>query len=77
MSLCEARVGSVYVAIAKSQNKMYIFFVLAQIYSGFQIDELHHHNQNLVGRLHATSLLWSNNMKTAVTQLESYFIMSG
>ena len=22
------------------------------IYSGFQIDELHHHNQNLVGRLH-------------------------
>ncbi|MCL2935246.1 MAG: hypothetical protein MGU50_00960 [Trichodesmium sp. MAG_R02] len=26
-------------------------------YSGFQIDELHHHNQNLVGTLHATSLL--------------------
>ncbi|MCH2051260.1 MAG: hypothetical protein MK289_23280 [Trichodesmium sp. ALOHA_ZT_67] len=24
-SLCEARVGSVYVAIAKSQNKIYIF----------------------------------------------------
>ena len=36
-------------------------------YSGFQIDELHHHNQNLVGTLHATSLLWSTNMKTAVT----------
>ena len=35
-------------------------------YSGFQIDELHHHNQNLVGTLHATSLLWSTNMKTAV-----------
>ena len=32
----------------------------------FQIDELHHHNQNLVGTLHATSLLWSTNMKTAV-----------
>jgi len=36
------------------------------LYSGFQIDELHHHNQNLVGTLHATSLLWSTNMKTAV-----------
>ena len=36
------------------------------LYSGFQIDELHHHNQNLVGRLYATSLLWSTNMKTAV-----------
>ena len=35
-------------------------------YSGFQIDELHHHNQNLVGTLHATSLLWFTNMKTAV-----------
>ncbi|MDE5110022.1 MAG: hypothetical protein O4753_01630 [Trichodesmium sp. St7_bin2_1] len=33
--------------------------------SGFKIDELHHHNQNLVGTLHATSLLWSTNMKTA------------
>ena len=35
-------------------------------YRGFQIDELHHHNQNLVGTLHATSLLWFTNMKTAV-----------
>ena len=37
-----------------------------EYYSGFQIDKLHHHNQNLVGTLHATSLLWSTNMKTAV-----------
>jgi len=29
-------------------------------------DELHHHNQKLVGTLHATSLLWSTDMKTAV-----------
>ena len=36
-------------------------------YSAFQIDELHCHNQNLVGTLHATSLLWSTDMKTAVT----------
>ena len=28
-------------------------------------DELHHHNQKLVGTLHATSLLWSTDMKTA------------
>ena len=35
-------------------------------YSGFQIDELHHHNQNLLETLHATSLLWSTKMKTAV-----------
>ena len=36
------------------------------LYSAFQIDELHRHNQNLVGTLHATSLLWSTDMKTAV-----------
>ena len=35
------------------------------LYSAFQIDELHRHNQNLVGTLHATSLLWSTDMKTA------------
>ena len=35
-------------------------------YSAFQIDELYRHNQNLVGTLHATSLLWSTDMKTAV-----------
>ena len=34
--------------------------------SAFQIDELHRHNQNLVGTLHARSLLWSTDMKTAV-----------
>ncbi|MCL2938351.1 MAG: hypothetical protein MGU50_18260 [Trichodesmium sp. MAG_R02] len=42
------------------------FCFIAPAYSGFQIDELHHHNQNLVGTLHATSLLGSTNMKTAV-----------
>ncbi|NET29947.1 hypothetical protein [Okeania sp. SIO1I7] len=36
------------------------------LYSAFQIDELHRHNKNLVGTLHATSLLWSTDMKTAV-----------
>ncbi|MDE5081934.1 MAG: hypothetical protein O4859_11900 [Trichodesmium sp. St18_bin1] len=35
-------------------------------YSAFQTDELHRHNQNLVGMLHATSLPWSTDMKTAV-----------
>ena len=35
-------------------------------YSAFQIDELHRYNQNLVGTLHATSLLWSTHMKNAV-----------
>ena len=35
-------------------------------YSAFQIDELHRHNQSLVGTLHATSLLLSADMKTAV-----------
>ena len=37
------------------------------LYSAFQIDELHRHNQSLVGKLHATSLLWSADMKTAVS----------
>ncbi|MCL2938719.1 MAG: hypothetical protein MGU50_20340 [Trichodesmium sp. MAG_R02] len=49
--------------MATINNLLNIVFVS---YSGFQIDELHHHNQNLVGKLHATSLLWSTNMKTAV-----------
>ena len=40
--------------------------VLSSIYSAFQIDELHRHNQNLVGTLHATSLLWSTDIKTTV-----------
>ncbi|MDE5117352.1 MAG: hypothetical protein O4860_09040 [Trichodesmium sp. St2_bin2_1] len=35
-------------------------------YSAFQIDELHRHNQNILGTLHGTSLLWSTDMKTAV-----------
>ena len=34
--------------------------------SAFQIDELYRHNQNLVGTLHATSLPWSTEMKTAL-----------
>ena len=49
--------------MATINNLLNILFVS---YGGFQIDELHHHNQNLVGTLHATSLLWSTNMKTAV-----------
>ena len=36
------------------------------IYSTFQIDALHRHSQNLVGTLHATSLLCSRDMNTAV-----------
>jgi hypothetical protein len=40
--------------------------VLSSIYSAFKIDELHRHNQNLVGTLHGTSLLWSTDIKTAV-----------
>ncbi|MDE5112949.1 MAG: hypothetical protein O4803_01340, partial [Trichodesmium sp. St15_bin1_1] len=38
-------------------------------YSAFQIDELHRHNQNLVGTLDARSLLWSTDMKNAVKHL--------
>ena len=41
-------------------------------YSAFQIDELHRHNQNLVGTFHATSLLWSTDMKTAVSSAQPY-----
>ena len=41
-------------------------------YSAFQIDELHRHNQNLVGTLHARSLLWSTDMKTAVSSAQPY-----
>ena len=40
--------------------------ILLILYSAFQIDELYRHNQNLVGTLHATSLLCSRDMKTAV-----------
>ena len=43
-----------------------IVWLIIGVYSAFQIDELHRHNQNLVGRLHATSLLWSTDMKNAV-----------
>ncbi|MDE5080901.1 MAG: hypothetical protein O4859_06070 [Trichodesmium sp. St18_bin1] len=39
-------------------------------YSAFQIDELHRHNQNLVGTFHATSLLWSTKIKTAIRLIE-------
>ncbi|MCL2936216.1 MAG: hypothetical protein MGU50_06325 [Trichodesmium sp. MAG_R02] len=39
---------------------------MLKIYSAFQIDELHPHNQNLVGTLHEMSLLWSTDMKNAV-----------
>ncbi|NEQ76690.1 MAG: hypothetical protein F6K23_28840 [Okeania sp. SIO2C9] len=42
------------------QGNLYTF------YSAFQIDEPHRHNQNPVGTLHATSLLWFTEMKTAV-----------
>ena len=28
------------------------FYFIAPAYRGFQIDELHHHNQNLLGTLH-------------------------
>ena len=47
-----------------------------EYYSGFQIDKLHHHNQNLVGTLHATSILWSTDMKTVVRLIigEVYYI---
>ena len=41
-------------------------------YSAFQIDELHRHSQNFVGSLHATSLLWSTDMKTAVIEIVQF-----
>ena len=49
--------------------------VLSSIYSAFQIDELHRHNQNLVETLHAMSLLWSTDIKTAVNsqKIARYF----
>ena len=40
------------------------------VYSGFQIDKLHHHNQTLVGTLHATSLPWSTHIKTTIKLFE-------
>ncbi|MDE5124455.1 MAG: hypothetical protein O4965_32295 [Trichodesmium sp. St19_bin1] len=40
------------------------------IYSTFEFDKPHRHNQNLVGTFHGTSLLWSTNMKTAVIIFE-------
>ncbi|MDE5089110.1 MAG: hypothetical protein O4805_19095 [Trichodesmium sp. St16_bin2-tuft] len=36
-------------------------------YSAFQIDELHHYNQSLLWTLHSTFLLWSADIKTAVS----------
>ena len=44
-------------------------FVLKDFsYSAFQIiDELHHYNQSLVGTLPSRSLLWSADMKTAIS----------
>ena len=47
---------------------MSALMAIDNFYSCFQIYELHHHNQNLLGTLHATSLLWSTNMKTAVSK---------
>ena len=44
-------------------------YLTQESYSAFQIDELHRHNQSFVGTLHATSLLWYANMKTAVKAL--------
>ncbi|MCL2936775.1 MAG: hypothetical protein MGU50_09470 [Trichodesmium sp. MAG_R02] len=40
------------------------------IYSTFEFDKPHRHNQNLVGTFHGTSLLWSTKMKTAVIIFE-------
>ena len=42
--------------------------IIVYTYSAFQIDELHRHNQSLVGTLYARSLLWSADMKTGFTQ---------
>ncbi len=38
-------------------------------YSTFQIDEPHHYNQNLVGTLHTTSLLWSTGQENRCKQI--------
>ena len=52
-------------------------FVLKDFsYGVFQIDELHRHNQSLVGTLHATFLLWSADMKTAVSDRPTQVIPS-
>ncbi|MCL2939616.1 MAG: hypothetical protein MGU50_25440 [Trichodesmium sp. MAG_R02] len=47
----------------KNGQTIFNRFTSSSAYSAFQIDELHRHNQNLVGTLHATSLLWSTDMK--------------
>ena len=39
--------------IADTEEESWLF-----AYSAFQIDKLHRHNQNLVGTLNVTSLLW-------------------
>ena len=46
-------------------------------YSAFQIDEPHRHNQNLVGTLDATSLLWSTDIKNAVGALKRFIKVFG
>ena len=48
-------------------------FPPVKVYSAFQIDELHPHNQNLVGTFHATSLLWSTDIKTAYSPVLRIF----
>ena len=57
-------------AALRQQNTLYQWCscVSLEYYSTFQIDELYCHKQNLVGTLHATSLLWSTDMKTTVGQ---------
>ena len=50
--------------IAETEEESWLF-----AYSAFQIDKLHRHNQNFVGMLHARSLLWSTDIKTAVMYL--------
>ena len=44
-------------------------------YSAFQIDELHRHNQNPVGTFLGTSLLWSTDMKTAITFVDNRILL--
>ena len=48
----------------------------SQTYRAFQIDKPYRHNQNLVGTLHATSLLWSTKMKTAISSRMKVFPIS-
>ena len=40
-------------------DKSELAIATSQTYRAFQIDKPYRHNQNLVGTLHATSLLWS------------------